>query len=147
MWLAAAVAFWVSTDWFIDYAHYIAAFGLVICIVAVAIANAVRRDREQSNGASAAEQPTPKGTSGALIRPPTQLNRYAWLAWLIVGGTVIGIFLVLGDVITVFWLEIGVALLFAVFWMVQTLDPQARPAVPEAGLDYPVAPTSPVRAG
>jgi hypothetical protein len=147
VWLAAAVAFLASTDWFIDNAHYIAAVALVVCIVAVAIANALRHDRQQLGAASTRGEPTPKGASGTLIRPPMQLNRYAWLAWLIVVGSVIGFFLVLGDVITVFWLEIGVALLVAVFWMVQTIDPRARPAVPEGELGAPVGPLSHAGAG
>jgi hypothetical protein len=149
VWLFGTVAF-LAYDWFIDYAHYIAAFGLLGCIIVVAIANARRRESEQRIGASARGEPTLKGARDTMIRPPTQLNRYAWLAWVMVGGTAFGILLVVVNVLSLFWLEIGVAFLFALFWMVQTIDllpPRTQPPAPEGERDDSVGPQSPVEVG
>jgi hypothetical protein len=150
VWLFAGVAFVVSTEWFIDYAHYIAAFGLLVCIVIVAIANAVRRESEQPSGASAPGETTVKGARDALMRRPTRLNSYAGLVWAMVGVAAIGIGLVVADVLSLFWLEIVVALLFAVFWMVQTIDqlpPRAQTAASDGNRGDSVGPLSPAGVG
>jgi len=43
VWVAGAVVFLAYTDWFVGHAHYVAAGGLFLCIVVVAMANAFRR--------------------------------------------------------------------------------------------------------
>jgi uncharacterized membrane protein len=109
---AGAVAFITSIDWFIDNAHYIAAVGLVLCVFVVAVAN-VRRQENQAGG---------RGQNiGGLLSP----RRHDWYAWIAramlvvaVGGAALWYF----KVITLFWLEISVAALFALFWMVQTIE-------------------------
>jgi len=113
VWAGALVGLSAFERWFVDHAHFIAAAGLFLAIVAVGIANAVRkRDEEQGGG--------PGG--GVLVGPPRQMGRYAWLVWLMVAtGAVMGV-LVLVDVIALFWLEIVVAALFAVFWTVQAVE-------------------------
>jgi hypothetical protein len=113
VWLLGAVTFLAFTNWFIEYAHYIAAVGLFGCIFVIAIANALRRE---------GKQPGLTELSDALIRQPQRLNRYAVLAWVMLVGAAIGIVLMIAGTISLFWFEIGVALLFAVFWMVQTID-------------------------
>jgi hypothetical protein len=101
VWAAGAVAFWGYLDWFIDHAHYVAAGGLFVCIVVVALANAFRRQ-------------------GRIA--PTRRDPYGWLGLLMVGvGLVMGI-LVLMHVVSLFWLETSVAFLFLVFWTVQTIE-------------------------
>jgi hypothetical protein len=116
MFAIAAVAFLASTEWFIDHAHYLAAAGLFLCIFVVAVTNALRRQRKH-RGAAGGQ--TMREVPGALIRSP---DRYAWIARAMVVGAVGGIVLWRVDVITLFWLEIVVAALFAVFWMVQTIE-------------------------
>lgn len=108
------VAFWAYTEWFIDHAHYLAAVGLLACIVVVAMANALRRQRTQRGDASA-----DRTLHDALVRSP---DYYAKIAWAMVGVAAVGTLLMFVNVISLFLLEIVVAALFAVFWMVQTVE-------------------------
>ncbi|MEV6816444.1 hypothetical protein [Micromonospora sp. NPDC051296] len=108
------VAFWAYAEWFIDHAHYFAAVGLLACIVIVAMANALRRQRKQRGDASAE-----RTLRDALVGSP---EYYAKIAWAMVGVATVGAALMFADVISLFVLEIVVAALFAVFWMVQTVE-------------------------
>jgi hypothetical protein len=103
VWAASGSVLWADNGWFIDNAHYLAALGLFLSLFVVAVANALRRQ-------------------GALLRSPARFDRYAWLAWLMVVTGVIMGGLVYFQVITLFWLEIVVVLLFVVLWMVQTVE-------------------------
>ena len=113
---AGAVAFITSIDWFIDNAHYIAAVGLVVCVFVVAVANVRRRQGEQAGGDAGLGQAV-----GGLFSP----GRHDWYTWIAramlvaaVGGAALWYF----KVTTLFWLEFPVAALFALFWMVQTIE-------------------------
>jgi hypothetical protein len=114
---AGAIVFLAFQDWFIDNAHIYAAIGLSACVLVVVCANAFRQERERP-GDSAAR--------------PGLSNFYVWLAvgMVAVTGTM-GVLLAL-DVVSLFWLEIVVALLFIVFWVAQTIDrarvPRSAPA-------------------
>ncbi|MEV4517443.1 hypothetical protein AB0K00_51870 [Dactylosporangium sp. NPDC049525] len=107
---AAALGVFVGAeDRFIDTAHYVAAFGLFGCILAVVFINARRHQQER---------PPVDGQA------PTTLprNRYSVIALVMIGATVLLLVLWLTGVFTLFWLEIIVAGLFAVFWTVQTFE-------------------------
>ncbi|MET7424242.1 hypothetical protein [Dactylosporangium sp. NPDC005555] len=106
---SALGSFVAAEDRFIDYAHYVAALGLFACILAVVVINARRHQRER---APAGEQST-----AALPR-----NRYSIIALVLIGATAVLLVLWLTGVVTLFWLEIIVAGLFAVFWTVQTFE-------------------------
>ena len=118
--VVGAIAFVAKVDWFIDNAHYMAALCLFICILGVAVVNAGRQRQERQ------EQPDLRNTAsdGQKVQVSEALknHRYTWvaLAMLLVAGVGIGLWI--SKVITLFWLEIAVALLFAVFWMVQTIE-------------------------
>jgi hypothetical protein len=107
VWLLGVVALAASVDWLAGHAHYIAAGGLLVAIIAVAAANAHRRQ----------EKPTVKS---ALAAP--RAYYYTWTAIAMLAGAVVLIALWLGGVITLFWVEILVALLFIAFWTVQTCE-------------------------
>ncbi|MFF0372338.1 hypothetical protein [Micromonospora sp. NPDC005087] len=107
----SAGAFAASRAWFIDNAHYIAAVGLLACIIVVAVANALRRDQGR--------QETLNAVPGALAR---SRDFYAWFARILLGAAAVGTLLWLVDWISLFLLEIVVAAFFAVFWMVQTIE-------------------------
>ena len=131
--LAAGVVFLAFTDWFVGAGHYIAAGGLLVCVIAVAIVNALRRQRGSATPvspptASAVERTRTGLTAagGTMVQAPTQLNRYAWIAWVMIGVAVAGGVLVLINAFALFWLEIAVALLFVVFWTAQTLELMPR---------------------
>ena len=62
------------------------------------------------------------------------------IAWLMIGVAGIGAALWVTGVISLFWLEIAVALLFAVFWAVQTAE-QMSPPAPEPSPEPAVAVT------
>lgn len=113
---AGAVAFITSIEWFIDHAHYIAAAGLVLCVFVVAVANVRRHQGEQAGGDQGLGQ-----TVGGLLSPRRN-GWYAWIARAMLVAAVGGALLWYFDVITLFWLEISVAALFALFWMVQTIE-------------------------
>jgi hypothetical protein len=124
LWAASGIALWADTSWFIGNAHYLAAAGLFLCLFVVAVANAFRRQGNQPGGASVLEQArkTVGAVRGTLMRSPARFDRYAWLAWLMVGAGVVMGGLVYFHVITLFWLEIVVVLLFVVLWMLQTVE-------------------------
>jgi hypothetical protein len=114
---AGAAAFLVWKDWFIGNAHIYAAIGLSACVLIVVCANAFRRESERPG-----DGPARPGLS----------NFYVRLAVAMVAVTAtMGILLAL-DVVSLFWLEIVVALLFIVFWVAQTIDrarvPRSAPA-------------------
>ncbi|WP_380128813.1 hypothetical protein [Dactylosporangium cerinum] len=104
---SALGSFVAAEDRFIDTAHYVAALGLFACILAVVVINARRHQQERSPDA-----------------PPAQLprNRYSVIALVLIGATGLLLVLWLTGVLTLFWLEIIVAGLFAVFWTVQTIE-------------------------
>ena len=131
--LGLAARLWFMPT-FIDYGHYVAALGLFACVVIVAVANAWRRQQPavtsfpqaQASGGSPPSPPPPGGGSrppaNLMIGSPARLDLYAWIAWVMVIVGAGGIALAWSGVISVFWLEIVVAGLFASFWLVQTLD-------------------------
>lgn len=129
---AGAAFFWLARDGFIGTAHYIAAVGLLLCIVTVATANALRREHRTSGG------PT-RQTFDTLAR---SRDRYAWIARIMLLVAAVGVVLWLVDAITLFWLEISVALLFAVFWLVQTLELSQEPELSAVEATRTEAPTA-----
>lgn len=90
--LAIAVAYLAFPNWYANRAHFIAACGLMCCIVVVAVLN-----RKRQVG-------------------------YAWTAVAIVVAVVVGLALMAVGRITLFWVEIVVAFLFFVYWLGQTLE-------------------------
>ena len=108
---SAVVFFVTSQDRFIELAHYIAAVGLFVCILAVVVINARRQQRQQ-------EGPPAEGESPAVLPK----NQYSVIALVMIGATGLLLVLWLTGVLTLFWLEIIVAGLFAVFWTVQTFE-------------------------
>ncbi|HEX7162924.1 MAG TPA: hypothetical protein VF223_17030 [Trebonia sp.] len=107
VWLCGLAALAASVDWLADHAHYIAAAGLLLGIIAVAGANAYRR-RE-------------KPALGRVLTSPREYY-YTWTAIAMLAGAAILIALWLADVISLFWVEILVALLFIAFWTAQTVE-------------------------
>lgn len=129
---AGTATSWRATQWFIDHAHFIAAFGLLVCILVVAMANASRRAGTQPDGTQGRERTLNNGLAaarGALIRSPRKLNFYAWFAWVMLASAAVGVVLVVNDRLSLFWLEIFVTLLFVIFWTWQTFEQFPRPVV------------------
>ncbi|HWH99374.1 MAG TPA: hypothetical protein VNT27_03515 [Propionibacteriaceae bacterium] len=126
VWAAAAASFAFDLDLLIASGHYVAAILLLVCVlaVAVAVANATRRRAdEESRERPGPPQESDAATAGrAMFREPRQFDRYAWLAWVLLVGTGVGVVLWMAGVISLFWLEIFAALLFAAFWAVQTIE-------------------------
>jgi LPXTG-motif cell wall-anchored protein len=104
IWLGALVALLVSAEWLAGNAHYIAAAGLLACILLVAFFNAQRWKSQQ------AAQTSP-------VRNP-----YAVVAAVMLAGAAVSIVLWLINAVSLFWVEIVVALLFAIFWATQTIS-------------------------
>jgi len=125
IYLAGAFAFLTNIDWFIDNAHFVAAVCLSVCIVAVAVVNALRLRQKQ--------QAQPSGST-------TARNWYGLVALLMIGVCVVGAVLFFTHVLTLFWLEIAIAGMFAVFWTVQTIEQMPitpGPTTPAAVLSAP----------
>jgi hypothetical protein len=112
---AGAFSFIASIEWFIDHAHYLAGAGLVLCLFVVTVAN-VRRQQDEAGGTGGLGQ-----TVGALLSPGRH-DWYTWIARAMVVAAVGGAALWYFEVITLFWLEVSVVALFALFWMVQTIE-------------------------
>jgi hypothetical protein len=118
LWALGLVGVLARLDWFVRNAHFIAAIGLFVSIVAVAVANAVRRQRPDIDKNSGVRQ-TLGATREVLTR---KLGLYSALAWAMVGVGAVQAALFFANVITLFWVEVPVALMFALFWMVQTVE-------------------------
>ncbi|WP_088288617.1 hypothetical protein [Kineosporia sp. A_224] len=142
LWTAVAVTFSFARGWFTDNAHYLSAIGLAVCILVIALANA---RRHSAGHAPLATSPDVRTCSDPLVAHapsavvaattatrtdvtpdaatnagPAVPDRYTLVAVglllvLIAGGTLwaLGAF-------SLFWLEVGVALMFTAFWVVQT---------------------------
>jgi hypothetical protein len=106
VWAGGLAALAVSVDWLANNGHYIAAGGLLVAIVLVAGANAYRRR----------ERPAMRA-----LRSPREYY-YTWVAVAMLAGAAVLIALWLAGVISLFWVEIGVAFLFIAFWVAQTIE-------------------------
>jgi hypothetical protein len=120
LWLAGLVARLTALQWFVDHAHFLAAAGLLLSILVVAVANARRVERKQSRDASRLRQSMDAvGELASVIR---RHDRHIWIArimLLVAAGSAVLMFF---HLITLFWLEIAVAALFMAFWTAQTLE-------------------------
>jgi hypothetical protein len=112
VWLAGLIALAVSVDWLAGHGHYIAAGGLLLSILLVAGANAHRRQERPTVGYAVKRD---------VLKSP-RTYRYTWIAvaMLVIAGVLIVLWLT--NAITLFWVEILVAFLFVLFWIVQTID-------------------------
>jgi hypothetical protein len=112
VWLGGLIALAASVDWLADNAHYIAAGGLFLSILLVAGANAHRRQKGPG------VEVVPNGD----VQKPPRKYLYTWAAgaMLVIAGVLIVLWLT--NVISLFWVEILVALLFVLFWITQTVD-------------------------
>jgi hypothetical protein len=113
LWVGGLIALAVSVDWLAGNAHYIAASSLGLCILGVVVANAFRRQVRNK-----------ETNAGNLLLA----YRYTWIAVVMVvgAGVLIGLWQV--GVISLFWVEISVALMFILFWTVQTLEIDTQPS-------------------
>lgn len=108
LWAAALTAIEFYLSWALRYVHYISAISLAACIIAVAAANAFPR------GDGSAKT----GNRTSPVRRPL----YAWIAivMVVISGVMIG--LAISNKITLFWVEISIAGMFALFWGAQTVQ-------------------------
>ena len=111
VWLGALIALAVSVDWLANNAHYIAAGGLLLSILLVAGANAHRKEKPRAGDI----------LKGNILKSP-QDYRYTWVAGAMLVAAGVLIVLWLTSVISLFWVEILVALVFVLFWITQTVD-------------------------
>jgi hypothetical protein len=115
LWLGGLIALAASVDWLVGNAHYIAAIGLLVCTLLVAGANAYRRQEKPGRG----------GVLKADVLKSPRAYPYTWIAGatLVVAGVLIALWQV--SVISLFWVEISVAFMFVLFWVVQTVELEA----------------------
>jgi hypothetical protein len=127
VWAGLGAVFVLDTDWFIRWGHFVAAPGLFVCVLVVTVANAFRRDRKTRSTA-------PEPSSGpVLMRMPSRLNIYALLAWIMAIAVTVMLTLWGLDIVTLFWVEIVIGVLFISFWLVQTVEllgDETAPAIP-----------------
>jgi len=124
LWLVGWVTLYTMTEPFVHTAHFVAAVGLFVCVVVVTFANALRR------------RPGVMTLVGRL----EHLDRYAIIGWAMLLGLIVTGSLMLAHLATLFWLEVVVITLFAVFWFVQSLE-LIDTTTPAAGT--PAPPTQP----
>jgi hypothetical protein len=140
LWLAALIARLASLQWVIDKAHFIATIGLALCVLAVAIANSWRVERRQSgDGSQVGRSPVRQSLDavGQLIAVRRHRDRYIWIARLMVLVGVGSFLLMVGDHITLFWVEAVVGVFFIVFWTVQTFELESHQGPGGAPRDDP----------
>jgi hypothetical protein len=111
VYVAGAVGYFAYTDWFIRYGHYVAGIGLLVCLFVVAVANARRRGREQSEAVESGDR-----------RTPVRRGYYVVIAGVTAAVTLILTPLMLWGTVSLLWLEITVGALFIAFWTVQTIE-------------------------
>jgi hypothetical protein len=147
LWLAVLIARWVSLDWMIGNGHWIAAVLLFLCIFVVAVANARRVQKEesekrsggrrvqkeeserQSGVAPSAKQESLEAARELFARRPRDDRRYVWIARLMLLVAVVTIALWGFTDFSLFWVEASVFLLFMAFWTVQTFELESREEV------------------
>ncbi|RBY87431.1 hypothetical protein [Blastococcus sp. TF02A-26] len=118
LWLLAAGTFWFRRDDFIDAAHWVAAVGLFLAIIVVVVENALRSPGPGSLGTM-----TPRQRIRAVVTAaPSVRHPYPVLALTMVAVGIVGLLLVAGGALSVFWLEAALIALFAVFWGYQTKE-------------------------
>jgi hypothetical protein len=122
LWGLGWVALLVATEWFVDNAHFLAASGLFACIFAVTVANSLRRKRARDPEGSKSQQAVNAIGAARVALFHWPLDIYGWVAWAMIAGAVVMVSLWQFDVVTLFWLEVVVALLFVAFWLVQTVE-------------------------
>ena len=134
LWLAVLIARLVSLQWIIDNGHWIAAVLLFVCIFVVAVANARRVQKEESEDNPAmVRRPrcrSPWRRSASLARrrprrlavrldcPPDAAGRRG-------DDSAVEVH----RLIRLFWVEASVFLLFMAFWTVQTFELESRQVV------------------
>jgi len=118
LWLAGVVLLFWAGQWLIDYGHYLAATGLLLCILIVASVNARRHGGRDASIASPIRQT--REEVGIIFSRSN--DRYTWIARAILVVAALSAALMATDAISLFWLEIAVALVFVVFWVVQTIE-------------------------
>lgn len=123
LWAGTLIAVTFYLSWALRYVHPIAAISLAACIIAVAAANAYRRGE------------TP--IRGSLLKTVMLADKRRFLyTWIAAGMLVISIILLVlavTGVITVFWVEISVAAMFAIFWTAQTIQLEVESATDRQG--------------
>ncbi|GIE28388.1 hypothetical protein Ait01nite_014330 [Actinoplanes italicus] len=139
LWLCCVVALLVSIDWFIEYAHHIAAVGLLACLCVVALANAQRvdgfprREQAEESGTAVGGARGEVAAAGDTMLKKGHRSVYSALACLMIAAGVLGAVALVGEHLTLsveekknshtlFWVEIVVAALFIGFWLTQTWD-------------------------
>jgi hypothetical protein len=151
LWLAVLIARWLSLQWVINNAHWMAAVLLFVCIFVVGSVNALQVKREKS-GDFSPEAPSTREAVGqtvgdliAVFGENQRNDRYIWIARLmLVAGAGSALLWWFTDLITLFWVEALVFLLFMAFWTVQTfeLERELERSTKAAGVPPPPPPTS-----
>jgi hypothetical protein len=131
LWLAILIARWLSLAWLIDNGHWIAAVLLFVSIFVVAVANARRVETERSGGGSrSASQESLDAARGLIAMGRQGDRRYIWIARLMLLVAAVSLALWgFTDLLTLFWVEAFVFLLFMLFWTVQTFELESRQVV------------------
>jgi hypothetical protein len=139
-----AVLLVVDLDVIIANYHFVNAIGLFVCIVAVAVSNAVRRRGivVPSSGLAMAVPGVRAGVTALRSQPGSRPNLYAGFAWALLAVAVGGVIAVRTGLVSLFWLELVAALLFILFWLTQTfaeLPTDAGGGSPAATVDTAAA--------
>jgi hypothetical protein len=147
LWLAILIARWVSLEWMIGNGHWIAAVLLFLCIFVVAVANARRVQKEesekksggrrvqkeesekQSSDGPSAKQESLEAARELIAMRPRDDRRYVLIARLMLLVAAVTIVLWGFTDFSLFWVEASVFLLFMAFWTVQTFELESRQKV------------------
>jgi hypothetical protein len=147
LWLAILIARWVSLEWMIGNGHWIAAVLLFLCIFVVAVANARRVQKEesekksggrrvqkeesekQSSDGPSAKQESLEAARELIAMRPRDDRRYVLIARLMLLVAAVTIVLWGFTDFSLFWVEASVFLLFMAFWTVQTCELESREKV------------------
>ena len=125
LWLAVLTARWLSLQWVINNVHWIAAVLLFGCIFIVGVVNGRRYKMTQTGDRSLEQQSARDAvgdTVGDLIAVRQRSDQYIWIArGMLIAAVLLGALWIL-HVISLFWVEGAVFVLFMIFWTVQTFE-------------------------
>jgi hypothetical protein len=122
LWAGTLIAIKFYLSWALTHVHYIAAISLAACIIAVAAANAYRHNETPARGS------LPKAV---MLADPIRFL-YTWIAAGMLVVSITLLVLAVTGVITVYWVEISVAAMFAIFWTAQTIELEVESATAPA---------------
>lgn len=132
IWITLMLFFWLDRDDFVTYAHYSAAIPMFVCILVVVLYNAwgyKKKKAKAKEEAKAKKEANP--TDDAIAKDEAKAKKQATPLrnpYLGIGGAMIASSVIIGIAACLGWhysviaIEFALIILFAAFWVIQTIE-------------------------